>query len=55
MAGFVPSLIGHQAGGAADLLVVVPVNLKLEQWVGAWVILDAFVGQEGEVQRLAVR
>ena len=37
--GFVPSLVGGQAGGAADMFVVVPVDLGLEQLVGLGVVL----------------
>ena len=46
--GFVPSLIGGQAGGAADPLVIVPMDLELEQLVGLRIVLDAFIGQEGD-------
>jgi hypothetical protein len=46
--GFIPSLVGGQAGGAADMVVVVPVDLGLEQLVGLGVVLDALVGQEGD-------
>jgi hypothetical protein len=44
--GFVPSGVGGQAGGAADVVLVVPVQLGLEQLVGGWEVGDAFVGQE---------
>lgn len=46
--GFIPSLIGGQAGGATDMLVIVPVDLELEQVVGLRVVLDAFKGQEAD-------
>ena len=45
--GFVPSGVGGQAGGAADVVLVVPVQLGLEELVRGWEIGDAFVGQKG--------
>jgi len=44
--GLVPSLIGRQAGGAADVPLVVPSDLPLEQLVGERIIGNAFVGQQ---------
>ena len=42
-----PSGVGSQAGGAADLVLVVPVDLNLEQGVSRGVVGDFFIGQEG--------
>jgi hypothetical protein len=39
-------VIGGQAGGAADVLLVVPSDLALEQLVGGGVIGNAFVGEQ---------
>jgi hypothetical protein len=44
--GLVPSVIGGQAGGAADVFLVVPSDLTLEQLVGGWVIGNPFVGEQ---------
>jgi hypothetical protein len=44
----VPSRVGGQAGGATDLMLVVPADLGLEQRVGVFVIGDFFVGQQGD-------
>lgn len=44
--GFVPSGVGSQAGGAADVVLVVPVQLVLEELIGGLEVGDAFVGQE---------
>ena len=44
--GLVPSLIGGQARGAADMFLVVPSDLALEQLVGEGVIGNAFVGEQ---------
>jgi len=44
--GFVPRGVGGQAGGAADVVLVVPVQLELEELIGSLEIGDAFVGQE---------
>jgi hypothetical protein len=46
--GFVPRGVGGQAGGAADVVLVVPVQLELEELIGGFEIGDAFVGQEGD-------
>lgn len=46
--GFGPGGVGRQAGGAADVVLVVPVQLVLEQLIGRWEIGDAFIGQEGD-------
>ena len=46
--GFVPGLIGGQAGGAADMFMVVPMDLELEELVGSGVMGDAFVREEGD-------
>ena len=46
--GQIPGRVGGQAGGAADLVLVVPGDLGLEQDVGVFVIVDFFVGQQGD-------
>ena len=46
--GHIPSGVGGQAGGAADVVLVVPGELGLEQGVGVLVVGDFFVGQEGD-------
>ena len=46
LAGEVPGGVGDQAGGAADMVVVVPSDLGLEEGVGIFVIGDFFKGQE---------
>lgn len=42
----IPGGVGRQVGGAADLMLVVPVDLGLEQSIGGFVVGDFFVGQQ---------
>ena len=51
----VPGLIGGQPGGAADVFLVVPDDLVLEQLIGRRIVGDAFISQQGKVERSAVR
>ena len=44
--GQFPGGVGGQAGGAADVVLVVPVDLRAEQWVGLFVVGNFFVGQQ---------
>jgi len=44
----VPGGVGGQAGGAADVVLVMPVQLVLEELIGGVKIGDAFVSQEGD-------
>lgn len=46
--GFVPGGGGGQTGGAADVVLVVPVQLVLEELIGGLEIGDAFVGKKGD-------
>ena len=46
--GFVPSVVGGQPGGAADVLLVVPVDLGLEESVGGFEIGRVLEGQKGD-------
>lgn len=43
-----PGGVGSQAGGAANMVLVVPVNLDLQQRVGVFVVGDFFVSQKGD-------
>ena len=43
-----PGGVGGEAGGAADLMLVVPGDLRLEQGVGGGVVGDLLVGQQGD-------
>jgi len=47
LAGAVPRVIGRAAGGAADVFLVVPSDLGLEQGIGGHIVGDFFVSQEG--------
>ena len=44
--GQIPSGVGSEAGCAADLMLVVPEDLSLEEGVGVFVVSDFFVSQE---------
>lgn len=44
--GQIPGGVGRYLGGTADLVLVVPGDLGLEQLVGVFVVGDFFVGQE---------
>lgn len=44
--GQFPGGVGSQAGGAAEVVLVVPVDLDLEQRIGVFVIGDFFIGQQ---------
>lgn len=46
--GQFPGGIGSQAGGSADMVLVVPVNLGLEQGIGVFVVSDFFVSQQSD-------
>ena len=46
--GFVPSIVGGQPGGAADVLLVVPVDLGLEERVGGFEIGRVLEGQKSD-------
>ena len=46
--GEIPSGIGSQAGSAADVALVVPRDLGLEQGVGRREIGDFFIGAQGD-------
>jgi len=46
--GEVPSCVGRQVGGATDMVLVVPGDLRLQQRVGGGVVGDFFVGQQGD-------
>ena len=45
--GEVPGSVGDQAGGAANMVLIVPGDLGLEERVGVFVVGDLFIGQEG--------
>ncbi|SRR5712692_7212878 len=44
----IPGVIWSQAGRAADMVLVLPINLDLEQSIGIRVIGDFFEGQESD-------
>ena len=46
--GFVPGVVGGQAGGAADVVLIMPVNVGLKELVGRREVGDALVGQESD-------
>ena len=46
--GQVPGGVGSQAGGATNVVLVVPVDLDLQQRIGLFVVSDFFVGQKGD-------
>jgi hypothetical protein len=46
--GPIPGGVGSQSGGATNVVLVVPGDLRLEQGVGRGVVGDSFVGQQGD-------
>ena len=46
--GQIPGGVGRQAGGATDVVLVVPADLSLEQGVGVVVVGDFFVSQQAD-------
>ena len=46
--GQIPCGVGRQAGGATDLVLVVPDDLGLEQCVGVFEVRDLFIGQQAD-------
>jgi len=45
---FIPGLAGNQAGGAMAVGGIVASNFLLQQLIGLWVVLDLFIGKEGD-------
>lgn len=46
--GLIPSGVGGKAGGAANVMLVMPLDLSLQELVGGFVVRDFFVSQEGD-------